>query len=80
MKLTIKSRKDGTAITFSRPGKYYIFADLNGKPGTLGQQICHGGGTMGNTISYEGDDEERFKEICRKWYRQAFLAKSITPH
>lgn len=69
MQLTIKSRKLNREITFSRPGKGYIFADLNGKSGTLGNQICHGGGTMGSTISYSGDDQSQFETICRRWYR-----------
>lgn len=69
MELKIKSRKLGRTITFSRPGSSYIFADLNGKPGTLGCQICSGGGTMGSTLSYDGDDQERFAAICRRWYR-----------
>ena len=69
MELTIKSRKLDRTITFSRPGKGYIFANLNGKPGTLGTQICAGGRTMGSTISYRGDSEQQFEKICRNWYR-----------
>lgn len=69
MELTIKSRKLYAEITFSRPGGHYIFADLNGKPGTLGNQICTGGRTMGNTLGYSGSDQEEFAKICRKWYR-----------
>lgn len=69
MELTIKSRKLDRTITFSRPGKSHIFANLNGKPGTLGTQICAGGRTMGDTVRYSGDDKERFEKICRCWYR-----------
>lgn len=76
MELTIKSRKLNRKITFSRPGSSYIFADLNGKPGTLGNQICHGGKTMGSTISYSGDDQERFEAICRRWYRSYIKGES----
>lgn len=65
----IKSRKLGRTITFSRPGSSYIYADLNGQPGTMGKQICRGGGTMGSTLSYDGDDQEQFEAICRRWYR-----------
>lgn len=68
MNLTIKSRTYGP-ITFSRPGSYYIYADLNGKSGTLGTQICAGGTTMGGTLGYSGDDEKAFAAICRRWYR-----------
>lgn len=66
---TIKSRKLNREITFSRPGKSYVFADLNGQPGTLGAQICEGGSTSGNTITYDGESQDRFEAICRRWYR-----------
>lgn len=69
MELKIKSRKLGLTITFYRPGSSYIFADLNGKHCTLGCQICNGGGTMGDTLSYSGDDQSQFEAICRRWYR-----------
>lgn len=69
MRFTINSRKMGNQITFSRPGSLYIFADLNGKPGTLGVQICSRGGTMGGTIYYSGDDQKEFEAICRSWFR-----------
>lgn len=69
MTFSIKSKKLNREITFSRPGNHYIFADLNGQPGTLGKQICVGGGTMGSTISYSGDDDKEFARICRNWYR-----------
>ena len=69
MEMQINSRKLGRTITFSRPGASYIFADLNGKSGTLGCQICSGGGTMGSTLSYDGDDQAQFAAICRRWYR-----------
>lgn len=69
MKMQIRSRKLGRTITFSRPGPSYIWADLNGQPGRLGCQICHGGGTMGPTLSYSGDDLAQFAAVCRRWYR-----------
>lgn len=69
MNLTINSRKLGKEITFSRPGNQYIFADLNGKEGALGTQICQGGSTGGSTVGYDGDDDAQFKAICRRWYR-----------
>jgi hypothetical protein len=64
--MTIKSRKLGIAITFSQPGGGYVYADLNGQPGTLGVQICHGGRTTGSTISCS---DSAFERVCRKWYR-----------
>lgn len=70
MDMQITSRILGRAITFSRPGSSYIYADLNGQPGTLGRQICDGGSTSGITLSYDGDDQGEFEAICRRWYRQ----------
>ena len=69
MKMEIKSRKLGKTITFSRPGREYVFADLNGQAGARGKQICHGGGIMGSTIQYRGKDQSEFDAICRRWYR-----------
>lgn len=65
MKLTINSKVFGKSITFSRPGKHYIYWDINGKPGTLGRQPTDLGGS---TLGYGGDDEDEFKAICRRWY------------
>lgn len=69
MRYTIKSRKLNREITFSRPGKGYVYVDLNGQPGTLGKQICDGGNLMGSTITYSGNDREGFEKLCRRWYR-----------
>ncbi|GAB3235145.1 hypothetical protein [Pseudaeromonas pectinilytica] len=69
MQLTIKSRKLGKEITFSRAGSYYIYADLNGQPGCLGRQICNGGSLMGSTMGYSGDSQAQFEAICRRWYK-----------
>lgn len=68
MHLVIKSRKLKREVTFSRPSGYYIFVDLNGKPGTLGQQICEGGSTMGSPIGYSGESQIEFNAICRSWF------------
>ena len=69
MEIKIKSRILGKPITFTRPGQGYIYADLNGQPGTLGNQICRGGRTIGSAISYDGENREEFEHICRSWYR-----------
>jgi hypothetical protein len=66
MKLSLYSRKLGTTITFTRPGGGYVYADLNGQPGTLGVQICHGGRTTGRTIDC---GTEAFERVCRNWLR-----------
>ena len=70
MELIINSKKLGRTITFSRPGSYYIYVDLNGKSGTLGSQICEHGCMMGNTIGYTGESREEFEMVCRKWYKK----------
>lgn len=69
MELKIKSRKLERTLTFSRPGNFYIFVDINGGAGSLGRQICRGGYNTGSTIGYDGDDEAEFARICRLWYR-----------
>lgn len=69
MELTIKSRKLKRTLTFSRPGRAYIFVDINGMSGTLGQQICAGGALSGSTLQHYGDDYKEFERICRSWYR-----------
>jgi hypothetical protein len=68
MEKTINSKKFKKSITFSIPGRSYIYVDLNGKAGTLGNQICAGGSLVGETISYNGDDEKKFEKICRNWW------------
>lgn len=77
MEYIIKSKKLNRTLTFSLPGKSYIFVNLNGKAGTLGTQICSKGSTMGHTLSYEGSDEKVFKKICKKWYRAYLYSMSI---
>lgn len=74
MKFQIKSKKLDRTITFTRPGGGYIYADLNGQPGTLGNQICRGGSTTGIPLSYRGDCEGEFEWICCNWYR-AYLRR-----
>lgn len=66
MEFTVKSKKLNKDITFSRPGKSYIYVDINGGEGTLGLQICKG--TV--CIAYSGDDQLEFNKICRNWYRK----------
>ena len=64
MKTTINSRNHGE-IEFFCPGNgKYVWVNLNGKTGTLGNQICDGGHLRGNTISYYGE-EPGFDAFCR---------------
>lgn len=69
MQFTINSRKLDKAITFSRPGKSYIFANLNGQSGTLGNQICQGGSITGSTLAYTDNSQPEFERICRNWWK-----------
>lgn len=77
MQLIINSRALDQQVTFTRPGRAYIFVDLNGQPGTLGNQICWGGKLTGSTIEYHGDDEGEFKELCRQWFRSYRAARRL---
>ena len=70
MSITINSRKLNRAVTFSRPGGGYVYADLNGESGTLGNQICRGGELIGDTISTSGATEAEFERVCRRWWAQ----------
>ena len=54
MRTTINTREFGELTFFTGNGTNYVFVDINGQPGTLGKQICDGGGLMGSTISYRG--------------------------
>ena len=69
MQLTINSKILNKKITFSIPGNSYVFVDINGQPGTLGKQICAGGYTLGDTLSYSGQNQSDFESICHRWYR-----------
>lgn len=78
MKFTMNSRSLGHPVTFSRPGKSYVYLDdsySQCKPGMLGRQICEGGCFMGDTITFYGDDQAAFETLCRKWF-----AKFIRHH
>ena len=70
MKTTINSRNHGE-VTFFTTGtdekSGYVWVDLNGKTGTLGNQICDGGYMTGSTKSYRGT-LEGFDKFCRNWW------------
>ena len=67
--LTINSRKLGREYTFYMPPSGgYVRLENGSNHGTLGTQICYGGGFRGNTIPCATDAE--FREECRRWYRQ----------
>lgn len=69
MKCTIKSKYG--LVTFSRPQRYYVYIDFDGRhPGTLGRQICRGGNLLGSTITFESDNATAFSRMCKKWWKQ----------
>lgn len=66
MELIINSRILKRKVIFSRPGKNYVYVNLNNREGTLGNQICEGGSLMGSTIE---STDESFESDCLNWYR-----------
>lgn len=70
--MEIKSKILGKTITFDCQGRY-IFVDLNGQKGSLGNQICYGGALAGSTITLSKDDD--FEKVCKNWYR-AYIKKN----
>lgn len=69
MRFSLYSRKDKKEYEFWAPDNGgYVYLESPGRPGTLGSQICEGGGFMGSTISCTGSSSH-FEEECRRWYR-----------
>ena len=67
MRMTIKSRSFNREFEFWMPDDGgYVRLEREGRTGTLGEQICYGGGFRGNTISSSPDG---FEHACRSWYR-----------
>ena len=69
MRLTIRSRNDGDFKFWAPDCGGYIRLESEGRPGTLGDQICDGGEFIGSTLSTNGS-VLMFESICRRWYRQ----------
>jgi len=65
---TINSREHGK-VTFSIPsakrGYGYVYVDLNGGSGTLGDQICDHGRMIGSTVSCT---PENLETVARSWW------------
>jgi hypothetical protein len=75
MEYSINSRKLNQEVTFfTGNGTSYVFVDLNGQSGTLGNQICAGGSLGGSTITCKDKQPEIFKKVCDRWWKQ-YLAK-----
>lgn len=74
MNFTIKSKKNSEVFTFwASANGGYVYLERPGKPGTLGSQICRGGGFMGSTLSC-GDTLDSLARVARAWYRQYMRA------
>lgn len=74
MEHTINSRILRKKVTFSTPGGGgggYMYVNLNGKEGTLGNQMCAGGKLTGSTLTFSGHGgQEKFNKLCRLWLNQ----------
>ena len=75
MQFTVYSRKLKRNLTFCRPSDYYIYVNLNNKPGYLGQQICKKGALSGSCLGVFGDDydektHKKFERVCRAWLKK----------
>lgn len=66
-RFTIKTRTNGDMDFFVPDGGGYVRLESPGRSGTLGRQICSGGGFMGNTLTASAASLE---SISRGWYRQ----------
>lgn len=65
-RFTIKTRTNGDMDFFVPDAGGYVRLESDGKSGTLGKQICEGGGFMGSTIMA---DEKTLEAKARRWYR-----------
>ena len=65
-RFTIKTRNNGNMDFWVRDEGGYVRLESDDKPGTLGRQICAGGGFMGSTIMA---DAETLEAKARRWYR-----------
>ena len=77
MKYTIKSLVLDRSVTFSRPGRLYVYWDINDcSPGV----ICKL--SNGNILTYSGYDPAEFEQVCSDWYEQLIsdYEHSMPPH
>jgi hypothetical protein len=71
MRFTIHSNKLNRDFDFYAPsGGGYVRLETERRPGTLGEQICEGGGVgYGSALSCAGS-ERSLEVVARRWYRQ----------
>ena len=66
MNFTMHSRRLNKDLTFWLVGQY-IYVNLNGRSGFMGNQICKGGyHDLGDTLTA---NEANFKKVCKNWLR-----------
>jgi hypothetical protein len=65
-RFTIKTRINGDMDFWVRDEGGYVRLESDGCPGTLGRQICDGGGFRGSTIMA---DAQSLEAKARRWYR-----------
>lgn len=65
-RFVINSKIFGVCSFFVPDNGGYVRLELDGKSGTLGRQICQGGGFMGNTLS---GCPESLENIARLWHK-----------
>jgi hypothetical protein len=64
---TINTHNVGPLTFFAPDGGGYVRLESPGKSGTLGQQICEGGDTMGSTLTANASN---LGAVARRWLRQ----------
>jgi hypothetical protein len=65
-RFTIKTRTNGDMEFWVRDEGGYVRLESDGCTGTLGRQICEGGGFMGATVMA---DAQSLEAKARRWYR-----------
>ena len=66
-RIIIKTRQEGEMSFWCKADGGYVWLERPGKPGTMGDQICEGGGFRGSTLSAS---EKTLGYVARKWLRQ----------
>lgn len=66
--VTIHTKDKGHLSFFVPDSGGYVRLTTDSKPGTLGRQICYGGGFHGSTVSAT---PETLRETAYKWIRQS---------
>jgi hypothetical protein len=81
MRLTIRAKQEIETLEGTERPVFHFWApddggyvrlEGDGRPGTLGQQICAGGEMSGSTVYC---NPRNFEGICRRWYR-AYMRKN----